>query len=141
MQWQVRQFEFDRDYRAVRQLWGQAGAGIQLSVSDEPAEIKKKLARDPELFLVAEADGELVGAVLGGFDGRRGIIYHLAVARSYRHRGVAYGLMAELEDRLRAKGCLRYYLLVALENETAINFYEKIECEMMDLRVMGKWLT
>ena len=141
MKWHIRTFEFDQDYRAVHQLWRQAGAGIQLSPSDEPAEIKKKLSRDPELFLVAETNGEIVGVVLGGFDGRRGLVYHLAVAPSYRHRGVAYGLMEQLEERLRAKGCLKYYLLVAPENHDAINFYEKIDCEMMDLKVMGKWLT
>jgi ribosomal protein S18 acetylase RimI-like enzyme len=140
MKWTIRSFVFDRDYRAVRQLWSQAGPGIQLSPSDEPTEIKKKLERDPDLFLVAEANGELVGVVLGGFDGRRGMVYHLAVANAYRHRGVAYGLMEELEARLRAKGCLKYYLLVTQDNEGARRFYQKIGCEMMDLNVMGKRL-
>jgi ribosomal protein S18 acetylase RimI-like enzyme len=141
MLWTIRNFIFDRDYRAVRQLWSQAGPGIQLSPSDEPREIKKKLERDPDLFLVAEANGELVGVVLGGFDGRRGMVYHLAVAQAYRHRGVAYGLMEELEARLRAKGCLKYYLLVTQDNEVARRFYEKIGCEVMNLNVMGKMLT
>ena len=48
--------------------------------SDTLAEITKKVQRDPDLFLVAEADGRLIGSVIGGFDGRRGMIYHLAVA-------------------------------------------------------------
>jgi ribosomal protein S18 acetylase RimI-like enzyme len=141
MNWTLRTFEYDRDYKAVRQLWAQAGPGVQLSRSDEPAEIRKKLERDPDLFLVAEANGELVGSVLGGFDGRRGIIYHLAVASAYRHRGVAYGLMQELEERLRAQGCLKYYLLVTPDNDEAQRFYRRIGCEPMELKVMGKWLT
>ncbi|MFP3854975.1 MAG: GNAT family N-acetyltransferase [Anaerolineales bacterium] len=141
MNWQVRTFEFERDYQAVRRLWELAGPGIQLSPSDEPAEIRKKLDRDPDLFLVAEANGELVGSVLGGFDGRRGMVYHLAVAKAYRHRGVAYQLMEVLEARLRSKGCLKYYLLVTEDNDGAKDFYEKIGCEVMSLDVMGKRLA
>ncbi|MBU4225890.1 MAG: GNAT family N-acetyltransferase, partial [Chloroflexi bacterium] len=69
-------------------MWSLAGPGIHLRRSDEPDEIQKKLQRDPDLFLVAEYNGMVVGAVLGGFDGRRGLVYHLAVAENHRNRGV-----------------------------------------------------
>ncbi len=134
----LRTFRFPDDYEAVYRLWSNAGPGIQLRKSDEPEEIEKKLKRDPDLFLVAEAEGRIIGAVLGGFDGRRGIMYHLAVAPEYRGRGVGDALMRALEARWRAKGCLRYYLLVTPDNEEAICFYEKRGCERMDLYVYGK---
>jgi len=134
----IRVFDFESDYVAVRSLWQQSGPGIQLSSSDEPQEIHKKLARDPDLFLVAEAGGRIVGSVLGGFDGRRGIVYHLAVVPSERRRGMGRALMEAVEARLLAKGCLKYYLLVTRDNPEALEFYEDFGCELMPLHVLGK---
>jgi ribosomal protein S18 acetylase RimI-like enzyme len=134
----IRQFIFPDDYAAVIQLWENAGPGIHVRRSDQPEEIAKKLQRDPDLFLVAECDGQIVGSIIGGFDGRRGMMYHLAVQSEYRQRGIASQLMDELEQRLRQKGCLKYYLLVTKDNQTAIEFYEKRGWERMDLYVYGK---
>lgn len=99
--------------------------GVRFGRSDVPAEIEKKLARDPDLFLVAESDGELVGTVIGGFDGRRGMVYHLAVAHAHRRRGVAEALMCEIEKRLVAKGCIRAFLIAHADNVEARALYEK----------------
>ncbi len=121
----IRQFIYPDDYQAVYTLWSQAGPGIHVRLSDEPQEIEKKIARDPDLFLLAELGGRIIGSVLGGFDGRRGMMYHLAVAREHRQQGVGEKLVNALEQRLREKGCIRYYLLVTRDNEMAIRFYER----------------
>lgn len=113
------------DYAAVRLLWENAGPGIQLRRSDDPDEILKKLQRDPDLFLVAEEEEKILGTVVGGFDGRRGMVYHLAVVESFRNQGIGEMLMDELEHRLKMKGCIRCYLLVTVENESAQHFYKK----------------
>ncbi|MEW6092608.1 MAG: GNAT family N-acetyltransferase [Chloroflexota bacterium] len=135
----IRTFSYPEDYPAVRALWEKAGLGIQLRRSDEPEEVQKKLTRDPDLFLVAELDGKLVGTVLGGFDGRRGLVYHLAVDTSVRERGIGALLMEEVEKRLKDKGCIRTYLLVTTENEHAMRFYEKRGWSRMDtVFVYGK---
>jgi len=134
----LRNFDIDGDLLAVLDLWSTAGEGIGLSPSDRPQELRKKLKRDPDLFLVAEEDGKIVGAVLGGFDGRRGMVYHLAVSRRLRRKGTGRLLMAELESRLRARGCLKYYLLIKPDNQEAHDFYTELGWEHMDLRVMGK---
>ena len=128
----LRQFDFHRDYDAVYKLWSQAGPGIHLRRSDEPQEILKKVTRDPDLFLIAEAKNQIIGTVLGGFDGRRGMMYHLAVAERYRRQGVARSLMDELERRLSAKGCIRSYMLVTKDNHAAIQFYESLGWENME---------
>ncbi len=138
---QIREFNVEGDYDIVRTLWREAGSGIQLSLSDEQEEIRKKLNRDPDLFLVAEEGKLIVGAVLGGFDGRRGMVYHLAVQPEYRERGIGRALMEELERRLRAKGCLKYYLLVTKDNQEALAYYRQMGCEEMELLVMGKKLS
>lgn len=121
----IRPFRYPDDLIHVMQLWANAGPGIHVGRSDTPDEIEKKLRRDPDLFLVAEQDGKLIGTVLGGFDGRRGMVYHLAVAASHRRQGLGEALMQAVEARLREKGCLRYYLLVTEDNDTAMKFYEQ----------------
>lgn len=113
-------------------LWSEAGPGIHLRKSDEMGEIAKKLQRDADLFLVAEAEGKLIGSVLGGFDGRRGMVYHLAVAEAFRKQGIGAALMDELEKKLKEKGCIRYYLLVTKDNRTAVRFYEERGWKQMD---------
>jgi putative acetyltransferase len=134
----LREFRYSEDYPQVRRLWETAGDGVHLGASDEPEEIVKKLARDPQLFLVAEADGRIAGSVLGGFDGRRGLVYHLAVAHAARRQGLGQALMDELERRLRLIGCRRCYLLVTLENVEAMGFYEKRGWERMPLHIYAK---
>lgn len=134
----LRVYRHPQDYPAVIALWNACGPGVQVRRSDEPAEIEKKITRDPDLFLLAESGGAIVGSVLGGFDGRRGLVYHLAVAAEFRRHGIASLLMNELENRLRAKGCIKSYLLVTRENSEAMGFYERRGWERMDLHIYGK---
>lgn len=137
----LREFKFPEDYPAVLELWGKAGPCIHLRRSDEPEEIAKKLQRDADLFLVAELGNTIIGSVLGGFDGRRGMVYHLAVQAAYRKKGLGEALMNELEKRLKRKGCLRTYLLVTHDNVEAIQFYEARGWSPMDLRIYAKDLA
>jgi ribosomal protein S18 acetylase RimI-like enzyme len=134
----IRPFNFPEDYPAVVELWEHAGPGVHVGRSDTLAEISKKVQRDPDMFLVAEADGRLIGSVIGGFDGRRGMIYHLAVAVEYRQQGIGAALMDEVERRLKAKGCLKSYLLVVAGNEDAVRYYQKRGWQEMDVTIMGK---
>ncbi|HWQ84987.1 MAG TPA: GNAT family N-acetyltransferase, partial [Anaerolineales bacterium] len=137
----IRSFLYPEDLSGVLELWGNAGPGVHLGRSDTPEEIHKKLAHDPDLFLVAEQEGRLVGAVLGGFDGRRGMVYHLAVASEQRRQGLGEALMQAVEARLREKGCLRYYLLVTQDNESAMKFYEQRGHDRLPLHIYARDLT
>lgn len=107
--------------------------------SDALIGIGKKLARDPELFLVAEVNGAIVGSVVGGLDGRRGLINHLAVATPFCSQGIGSGLMNEVETRLQAKGCLKCYWMVTVDNPEAGMYYEQRGWyEMKTVRLYGK---
>jgi ribosomal protein S18 acetylase RimI-like enzyme len=122
----IREFRFPADYDAALALWRSIDKGIHVGPSDTPEEIQKKAAFAPELFLVAELDGRIIGTVIGGYDGRRGMVYHLAVAEEYRHQRIGSQLMEEVERRLRARGCLKCYLLVTPDNSEAGFFYKQI---------------
>lgn len=128
----IREFDYPDDLLKTQALWRSIEKGVSLGSSDTPEEIKKKLLRDPDLFLVAEEDGEIVGTVIGGFDGRRGLIYHLAVSASFRRRGIGSKLMKEVETRLKAKGCIRSYLLVTTDNHEAMKYYKDLGWTQMD---------
>jgi ribosomal protein S18 acetylase RimI-like enzyme len=134
----LREFQFPTDYPQVISLWNNAGPGIHVRRSDEEGEIAKKLQRDPDLFLVVEAGGRIIASVIGGYDGRRGMVYHLAVDEDFRKLGIASVLMTELENRLKQKGCRRSYLMVAHDNQDAIHFYESHGWEQMDILTFGK---
>jgi ribosomal protein S18 acetylase RimI-like enzyme len=136
----IRTFRFPDDVGPARDLWDSASPGIHLGRSDEQGEIARKLQRDPDLFLVAEYNGELVGTVIGGYDGRRGLIYHLAVHQDHRHHGIGTLLMDEVEARLAAKGCLKSYLMVMAAGESVSSFYTARGWERMDVAVFGKEL-
>ena len=128
----LREFRLPDDYDAVMRFWESIEKGMHISASDTIAEIEKKIQRDPDLFLIAESNKDVIGTVIGGFDGRRGMIYHMAVAASFRGQGIGSRLMSEVEARLRAKGCLKCYLVVLRDNVDAMKFYEHIGWEAMD---------
>lgn len=137
---QIREFTM-QDYAAVYTLWVNAGPGVSLRPSDQPAEIEKKLARDPDLFLVAEEDGRVVGVLMGAWDGRRGWLHHLAVEETWRNRGIGTALLEEVERRLKAKGCLKVNLLIYDTNVDARRLYERLGYqEMSAIMAMGKEL-
>jgi len=132
----IREFSFPADYEKVHQLWESMEKGVRVGRSDTPAEIEKKIARDPDLFLVAEIEENIVGSVIGGFDGRRGLIYHLAVANAFREQGIGSQLLNEVETKLRAKGCLKSYLMVTPDNMGAAQYYERHGWHHMDYVVL-----
>ena len=138
---QIREFRFPSDYEQVYELWQSIEKGVHVGRSDTLDEIGKKIKRDPDLFLVAESNGNIIGAVMGGYDGRRGLIYHLAVKSSFRGQGIGSELMDEVESRLRAKGCLKCYLLVTLDNIEVADYYMQRGWQHMDqIQLYGKEL-
>jgi ribosomal protein S18 acetylase RimI-like enzyme len=141
MDYHFRDFSIEKDYDAVIELWNHSGAGLTVGKSDEPNELKKYLDRSPGLFIVAESGRQLIGTVLGGFDGRRAFIYHLAVDQLYQKQGIASAMLHEMENRFKQRGVCRYYLFVKKINDNAIQFYEEQEFEDLNyLRVFAKSL-
>jgi ribosomal protein S18 acetylase RimI-like enzyme len=112
------------DERAVIRLW--ADCGLVAAHNNPARDIVRKTGRDPDGFLVAEADGTVVGTCLAGYDGHRGWINYLAVTPDLRRRGVARRLMDEAERLLRAAGCPKINLQVRSTNTAVIGFYRSL---------------
>lgn len=119
----IRTFQL-ADEHTVIELW--QAAGVTRPWNDPRADIARKLAVQPELFLVGENAGAVVATVMGGYDGHRGAIYYLAVSPAHQRRGYARLLMEAVERLLLARGCPKINLNVRLDNEAAHGFYDRI---------------
>jgi RimJ/RimL family protein N-acetyltransferase len=109
---------------AVLQLWRQAGATP--SITDTANNLRVAIAETHANVLVAQADGRLVGSIVGTFDGWRGNIYRMAVHPDYRRKGIARALVAEVEQRLIREGAKRVTALVEKDHAWATGFWEAL---------------
>ena len=106
--------------------------------NDPATSLRKKLETDPELLFVAAIDGQVVGTVMGGYDGHRGWIYSLAVDDRYRRRGIGAALIRRVEAALIDRGCLKINLQVRNSNAEVIAFYRKLGYSVDEVLSMGK---
>lgn len=113
------------DYEAVMALW-QTTESMALKEADSQANITRYLARNPGLSFVAKQQGQIVGAVLVGTDGRRGYLQHLAVAQSMRGQGIGKQLIEHAVASLAQQGVAKTHLFVANENRLAQGFYQRL---------------
>lgn len=124
MQPLIRAFEA-ADYDAALALWRRT-PGVGLSDADQRAPIEAFLARNPGTSFVALEGGELVGTLLCGHDGRRGLIHHLVVAMPHRRCGIARRLLARSLAALRSAGIGKCHLLVFRDNAEGLAFWRGI---------------
>jgi len=127
------------DYEAVLSLW-QASEGVGLSAADSYESICRYLDRNPGLSQVAlNRAGEVVGAVLCGHDGRRGLLHHLAVRPDYRRQGLGRRLVDSCMAALHADGIDKCHLFVFHENHTGRSFWRSVDwSERPELVLMSK---
>jgi N-acetylglutamate synthase len=119
------------DYEGAIALWNDV-EGVEISEGDAREEIAHYLKRNPRLSRVVEADGKIVGVALCGHDGRRGWIYHLAVAKTYRRQKVGKLLMEDCVRGLREAGLKRAIILVAGDNPAGHQFWLRNGWEDID---------
>ena len=113
------------DYKNVYGLWlDTPGMGLN-DRDDSEAGIGKYLRRNPETCFVAEQDGGIIGVILSGHDGRRGLIYHLAVRVIERGRGIGNALLDHAVEALRNEGIAKVYIIVFKNNARGNAFWER----------------
>jgi ribosomal protein S18 acetylase RimI-like enzyme len=106
----------------VLDLWRKADATP--GVTDTADNLRRVIDQSPAIVLVAEVAGQLVGSIIGTFDGWRGNIYRLAVHPNYRRRGIARALVAEVERLLLRQGAKRITALVEKDHPWATGFWQ-----------------
>lgn len=115
------------DCKAVLKFWAESpGVHLQKNGEDTADGISAFLERNPGFSFIAELDGNIIGAVLCGHDGRRGCIYHLAVDTTYRRSGIGRKLLRLSVEQLKASNIKKGFLCVLKENDIGEAFYKSL---------------
>lgn len=128
----------DGDVDQVIALWD--AAGLTRPWNDPRRDIDRARAVWPELLLVADDEGAVVGSVMAGYDGHRGWLYYLATDPRRRGEGIGRMLVAEAEARLIALGCPKVMLMVRTGNDAVFDFYASQGYSRESTAVTGKRL-
>ena len=126
----LRPFDID-DHATALALW-QRTPGVGLSAADEAPALRAYLLRNPGTSFVAERDGTVVGTVLCGHDGRRGLIHHLVTDPAARRQGVARQLVQRALATLHAQGIGKCHLMVFADNADGLAFWAAIGGQLRD---------
>ena len=113
------------DYDRVYALWMSCRNMGFNNLDDSREGVARLLRRNPGTSFVAVSGDRLVGVILSGQDGRRGYIYHMAVAEDFRRQCVASRLVERCLAAIRAEGINKVALLVFNRNEAGNAFWEK----------------
>lgn len=114
----------ESDQSAVIGLWEECG--LLRPWNDPVRDIARKLAVQPELFLVGLVGDVPVATVMAGYEGHRGWVNYLAVSPAHQRRGLAALLMQRVEELLQARGCPKLNLQVRAGNAAAVQFYRRL---------------
>jgi ribosomal protein S18 acetylase RimI-like enzyme len=134
---QIRRFE-PGDTAQVIPLW--TACGLTRAWNDPRRDIERKLAVQPELFVVGTIDDALIATAMAGYDGHRGWIHYLAVDSAQRRRGYAKALVEALCQKLTDIGCPKVELMVRSDNREVFAFYESLQFEVQSVVVYGRRL-
>lgn len=133
----IRSYE-ESDEDAVIDLWQRCG--LVVPQNDPRRDIARKMEVGRELFLVGEANGQVVASVMGGYNGHRGWVNYLAVSPDHQRKSYGTLLMRALEKMLLERGCPKLNLQIRRTNDSVISFYNSIGYAEDAVVSMGKRL-
>jgi ribosomal protein S18 acetylase RimI-like enzyme len=111
------------DYEEAYSLW-QETEGLSLEESDSREDIEIYLRRNQGFCFVACSNDRIVGTVLCGHEGRRGILRHLVVKRKFKDQGIARALVNRCLSSLANQGIKKCNTFVLDENVGGRRFWE-----------------
>jgi ribosomal protein S18 acetylase RimI-like enzyme len=126
------------DETAVIALW--ESCRLTRPWNDPRKDIARKLAVQPELFLVGVLGDAIVATVMAGYEGHRGWVNYLAVSPEHRRKGLGKTLMREVEKRLMERGCPKLNVQVRATNGEALQFYRRLGYAQDEAVALGKRL-
>ena len=112
------------DYRGLHDLWMTIhGFGIR-SIDDSKEGVERFLKRNPTTSVVAISEqGEVVGGILCGHDGRRGCLYHVCVREDFRRHGIGKEMVVFCMNALKAEQINKVSLIAFTRNDIGNAFW------------------
>ncbi|CAN5454019.1 hypothetical protein BH10BAC5_BH10BAC5_09780 [soil metagenome] len=126
-------------YEEACKIWENT-PGLGITTGDSKENIQNYLKRNKGMSHVClnTEKNIIAGTILCGHDGRRGIIYHLAVREEYRNKGIGITLLNLAIGKLKAEGILRVFALVKEDNKSGSKFWLNHGFEIRDLILYSK---
>lgn len=112
------------DYQGVHDLWMTIKGFAIRSIDDSREGVERFLKRNPATSVVAEENGEIVGSILCGHDGRRGCLYHVCVREDCRMRGIGKSMVVRCMEELEKEKIVS--LIAFTENDIGNAFWKEI---------------
>ena len=114
------------DYEAVYRLWMSIKGFSIRSIDDSRHGVEIFLKRNPDTSVVAEENGEVVGAILCGHDGRRATFYHVCVREDFRRMGIGKKMVVECMNALKKEKINKVALIAFTKNDVGNAFWKQI---------------
>lgn len=114
------------DYQGVHALWMTIKGFAIRSIDDSREGVERFLKRNPATSVVAEENGEIVGSILCGHDGRRGCLYHVCVREDCRMRGIGKSMVVRCMEELEKEKISKVSLIAFTENDIGNAFWKEI---------------
>lgn len=127
------------DYDEAISFWSSTD-GVTLNESDSLEAITQFLNRNPHLSFILRSDnGEVIGTLLCGHNGRAAQIYHLTVASDMRGQGLGKLLVKKCFMQLEKEKIPRCNIFVYHSNKEGNNFWLNTDWhDPIDWRVLQK---
>jgi len=113
------------DYEGVKTLWMSiSGFGIR-TIDDSKSGVERFIKRNPDTSIVAEKDGEIIGTILCGHDGRNACFYHVCVKAEHRRKGIGKAMAVTAMRKLQEEKINKVSLVAYKKNEVGNQFWHK----------------
>ena len=103
-------------------------------------DIKNAILTSTSTILLLCDESRIIGTVMVGYDGHRGWIYYLAVAKEFQKMGLGKKLVFEAEKWLKTNNVPKVNLMIRSSNGGVKQFYESCDYKISDVITMEKWL-
>jgi ribosomal protein S18 acetylase RimI-like enzyme len=113
-------------YDEIHQIWSNTNGMTLRAIDDSKEGIERFLKRNPNNNFICRIDGNIIGGILCGHDGRKGFIYHTVVKENYRDRGVGKKLVENVIKSLKEENITKIGVLVNSDNISGNNFWESL---------------
>ena len=114
------------DYDGVYALWMSIKGFAIRSIDDSRVGVERFLMRNPGISVVAVKDGEIVGSILCGHDGRRGCLYHVCVRADFRMQGIGKSMVVYCMNALEKEHISKVSLIAFTKNDVGNAFWKQI---------------